>query len=603
MLDKDIEGPIAEIFKFGPFVLDPGQRRLTQDGIPKPLTAKTFDLLLLLVSNQGKLLTKDEILGSVWDGAETYESSLTTHVSMIRNALDEGKSCRYIETVPKKGYRFVGQVESLSNAAESASTTPVRRIARRRWPFYAAGIVAGVLTVTVVFAMWNRRPAPPPSHVRLYRDAVALEKQGNDGLALQKLNEALRLRPEFDEANLRAAWICYDDNDDDSASKYVHAALNRKGQIPNSVQLQAEALASLLQGGREEAFNKLQLAADADPASADALYPLSEIAVDLGLLDQADQALRRCKMVDPTNPFCAFEAVSLRVYQNRFADAVSEYQRASTSGAYYPWLDYPAGFAKLGQGDLDGALKHFHALEESGRIFASNVHFRASQEGIAAVALYQGKLQVARQQILDALETSNSNYDKASYYLSLAHMDALHNRTAEALREANAAVQVSEAADVGISAAQSLAMAGDFNSASALLAKYSGASATLGKQYPAAERFIVGLRAMSRHKWDDAVAALRDSQRLDPNAETTYYLAQVQMSASQWKEAATTLDELLQLKGTILMDGVASLIPLGEFHLGTCYEQLGNHSQAESLQATVKALWEHADPELRNSLR
>src|SRR5262249_30609827 len=184
---------------------------------------------------------------------------------------------------------------------------------------------------------------------------------------------------------------------------------------------------------------------------------------------QADQALQRCKAVDPEDALCAFEIVTLRVYQNRFADAVSEYEQLRASNVKNPWLEEPVGFAKLGQGDLDGALRHFQALEEAGRKFASNVHFRASQEGNATVALYQGKLQQARQQILDALETSNSSYDKAYYYLSLARMDALHHRGGDAVLDAKAASQASQAPDIAISAARALAMAGDHDSATALL--------------------------------------------------------------------------------------------------------------------------------------
>jgi len=602
LLDKDIERPLGGLYKFGPFVLDPAQRRLTKDGAPISLTVKSFDLLVLLVANNGKLLTKDEILGQVWDGAETYESSLTAHVSMLRQALGDTKDSRYIETVSKKGYRFTKEVECSSEAVQpiSASRSPVRRVAR--WPFYIAGAVILVLAIATAVALWTRRP-PLPAHIRLYREAVALERDGNDGLALQKLTEALRVGPDFAEANLRAAWISYDDDDNDNASTYVRALLTAKSPISNSVRLQAEALSVLLEGGREEAFNKLQLATEADPTNTYALYGLSEIAVDLGLFDQADQALQRCKAVDPEDALCAFEIVTLRVYQNRFADAVSEYERLRASNVKNPWLEEPVGFAKLGQGDLDGALRHFQALEEAGRKFASNVHFRASQEGNAAVALYQGKLQQARQQILDALETSNSSYDKAYYYLSLARMDALHHRGGDAVLDAKAASQASQAPDIAISAARALAMAGDHDSATALLSKHVEASAALGKQYPAAKQFVAGLRAMSKRQWDDAIGALKDSYRLEPSPETAYYLAQVQMSASYWNEAASTLDLVLKSKGTILMDSVASLIPLARYNLALCYERAGDYPHAKPLFESARGLWEHADPELRAALK
>jgi len=605
LLEKDIERPAAKRYRFGPFVLDPAQRRLTRNGTPESLTPKVFDLLVLFIENAGKLLTKDEILDRLWDGADFYESTLTSHVSMLRQALGETKEFRYIETVTKKGYRFIGQVESVSDESQavSAPATAIQPVARGKWFFWATAVLAIIVSVAASITLWHRKPPPTPPEVRLYREAIETERQGNDGLALQKLGEALRIRPEFDEANLKAAWICYDDNDNEKASNYVNAVLGRKGQIVDSVRLQAEALALLLQGGQDEAFNKLQLAAEAAPTNTDGLYALAETAVGLHLFDQADAALQQCKAVDSKNPLCAFETVSLRVYQNRFADAISEYQGIGKSGVNFPWLDEPAGYAALAQGDLDGALRHFHSLEEAGRTFASSVHFRASQEGVAAVALYQGKLQDAHQQIVDALETSNSSYDRASYHLSLAHMDALHNRSAEATSDVNAAIRESDAPDIALSSARALAMAGDFDSASALLAKYAGASATLGKQYLAAGRFVAGLKAMSRRKWDKAIEALRSSNRYDFDPETAYYLARAQTSALQWNDAAGTLKELLSMEGKILMDSVASLTPLARRDLATCYERLGNRSEAESLLQAARSQWEHADPELRNALK
>lgn len=181
-------------------------------------------------------------------------------------------------------------------------------------------------------------------------------------------------------------------------------------------------------------------------------------------------------------------------------------------------------------------------------------------------------------------------------------MDALHIRNADAIGEANAAAKASDEPDIAVSAARTLAMANDFDSASALLAKNAGISGILGKQYPAAERFLAGLRAMSRRKGDSAIAALTDSYRLEPDPETAYYLAQAQMAEAQWTEAEATLDNLLKSKGAILMDGVPSLIPLAEYKLAKCYERLGNQAQAESLRGVVRKLWDHADPELRNFL-
>jgi tetratricopeptide (TPR) repeat protein len=357
----------------------------------------------------------------------------------------------------------------------------------------------------------------------------------------------------------------------------------------------------LLTGDHEGAFNKLKAAADTQPTDPYIFYELAGQAADLGSFDEADKALQSCKHADEDNPFCSFRTIELRVYQDRFSDAISEYQHAETSGISFPWLHEPAGYAKLAQDDCDGALKQFDALQEAGKRLANNVHFRASQEGIAAIALYQGKLQRARQQTRDAL-TSKSKYDRASYYISLAEMDALHSQATDAVKEAYEATTLSDAPDILISAVRVFAMTNEFDRASALLAKHEDMSRTVGKEYHAAEHLIAGFRSRSEYQWDAAIAALKESYRLDPRTTTAYYLASLQMSVSRWSDAKMMLDELLASKGQMLMESPASLIPLSQLSLATCYERLGDRAKAVEIRNEVSTLWKDADPELRAPL-
>jgi len=223
-------------------------------------------------------------------------------------------------------------------------------------------------------------------------------------------------------------------------------------------QLKAEGVRLLLQGDANNARRKLQLASEADPTDTAALYYLSDLSIDMGLLEDADQLLSKCQEIDKTNPFCIFQTIETRVYENRFDDAIFQYEQASKLGVRHPCLEEPAGFALLGKGDLNGALAHFRALEHSGRQLGSSVHFRAAQDGITAVALYQGKLEDARRQIASASETSSSEYDKASYELFLVQIDALHGQKTEAKEEVQSALRRSQSDDLATVAAKTLAV-------------------------------------------------------------------------------------------------------------------------------------------------
>jgi len=100
-----------EIYRFGEFELEPRERRLRRFGQPLALTPKAFDMLVLLVRHAGHIQSKDELMSALWPRGFVDEATLTNHVWQIRRALgDTAKTPQYVETVPKRGYRFLAEV-------------------------------------------------------------------------------------------------------------------------------------------------------------------------------------------------------------------------------------------------------------------------------------------------------------------------------------------------------------------------------------------------------------------------------------------------------------------------------------------------------------
>ena len=107
-----------EVFRFENFVLDPEGRRLLRDGTTVELNARYLDALALLVSENGGLVTKTRFLDEVWRGVPVTDEALTQCVTTLRRRLgDDAARPRFIETVPKHGYRFVAAV---TRAVETA---------------------------------------------------------------------------------------------------------------------------------------------------------------------------------------------------------------------------------------------------------------------------------------------------------------------------------------------------------------------------------------------------------------------------------------------------------------------------------------------------
>ena len=109
-------------YQFGPFHLDARERRLSRGGDVIPLRRKVFDTLLVLVENAGRLVTKQELLAAVWPETTVEENNLNHNISILRKTLgDLATGQSFIETVPRRGYRFAAAVERRQTRAQLAN--------------------------------------------------------------------------------------------------------------------------------------------------------------------------------------------------------------------------------------------------------------------------------------------------------------------------------------------------------------------------------------------------------------------------------------------------------------------------------------------------
>ncbi len=112
-------------YQFGPFRLDVQERRLSRRDEVIPLRLKVFDTLQVLVEHAGQLVTKQELLDTVWPGTAVEENNLNHNVSVLRKALGERATGQhYIETVPRIGYRFAAPVEIIPGPRRPVASPP-----------------------------------------------------------------------------------------------------------------------------------------------------------------------------------------------------------------------------------------------------------------------------------------------------------------------------------------------------------------------------------------------------------------------------------------------------------------------------------------------
>ena len=153
---------VKQLFAFGPYVLDTGERLLKRGDALVPLTPKALETLAALVRHGGRVVEKEELLKAVWPDTYVEERTLAQNIFTLRRALGEGgdDGQKYIETIPRRGYRFIAPVRELPYESERApvATPPpdgdepqsVSADATERVSSEAAPVVAAGLTVPPV---------------------------------------------------------------------------------------------------------------------------------------------------------------------------------------------------------------------------------------------------------------------------------------------------------------------------------------------------------------------------------------------------------------------------------------------------------------------
>lgn len=158
------------IFRFDRFQADDTAFRLIADDAPVPLEPKALRLLLYLIENRGRLVSKHELLDAVWADAAVTESALTRSIGLLRKTLDDdSRQPRFIETVPTAGYRFIAHVDTVPDP-EPITQFPTSRIpgprsqtsSKRRSYLHLTAIVIACLTLfAATWRLATRRRAMP----------------------------------------------------------------------------------------------------------------------------------------------------------------------------------------------------------------------------------------------------------------------------------------------------------------------------------------------------------------------------------------------------------------------------------------------------------
>jgi Tol biopolymer transport system component/DNA-binding winged helix-turn-helix (wHTH) protein len=177
---------IGHFYRFGEFTVDREQKVLLRNGNPLPLAPKVFDTLLILIDNGGRIVEKEELMQRLWPDSFVEESNLTFNIQQLRKALgDNARQPRFIETVARRGYRFIAEVQENSTLPIAGETelnaSPALPAPRRSYLLIAALAVLVSGSVAIIWWFAQRRHATSTSSAPILSNPFKSEKFATGG--------------------------------------------------------------------------------------------------------------------------------------------------------------------------------------------------------------------------------------------------------------------------------------------------------------------------------------------------------------------------------------------------------------------------------------
>ena len=361
---------LLRCYEFGPFCLNATDKLLHRGDKVVPLTPKLVDTLVVLVENSGHVVTKEELLQTLWPDSFVEESSLTQNISLLRKALAENGSPQYIETIPKRGYRFVAMVREVSwtavdllkqetsivhSSKPDIPTAPVTHpVPRRRASrnAYLALVALGILMASIVTLYYVRRSRPADQ--ALAQKPIAVARSTKSPAAYKAYVSGLYFWNKRGTDNLRKAITYLEESvNKDGEFALAHAILADCYYLNAENDLGILPRAEALTRARTEVSRALEL--DASLAEAHTVKAcLAIFDYDFGT---AECEFRQAIELNPNYPLAHLRYGYLLLGQGKLQDAVAQMQQAQDLDPASPINNTARGLMLYMSRDYDGAIQ------------------------------------------------------------------------------------------------------------------------------------------------------------------------------------------------------------------------------------------------------
>ena len=347
------------VMRFGLFEADFSTGELRRQGVRVKLHGRPLDLLALLLEQPGELVTREELRRRLWpDGTHVdFDHGLNNAANRLRAALGDSASCpRYVETLPRRGYRLIVPVEARDIHPVQAPRAATPLFARRRLAMAAAVLAAALVAGSYLTLRWAADPGPPGARDSLPRDADARKeyiaglylksKDDSDSWerALVHLEEAVRREPSFapGHAGLAAALNRLGLAGLHPPTEAHTRALEEAGIALRLDESLAEAHLDLgIAKLRTEwdwagALRSFESALSLDPSLARAQHHRALVLGALGRWEEALAALQRARELEPLNVNVRADAGRVLYLARRYDEAIATFQEVLALESAHP---------------------------------------------------------------------------------------------------------------------------------------------------------------------------------------------------------------------------------------------------------------------------
>ena len=418
-----------KILAFGPFELDPQSGELRKHGLAIRLGEQPLQILLLLLDRPGEVVTRDEVRQRLWhaDTFVDFDAGLSSAVRKLRDALgDSAENPRYVQTLPRRGYRFVAPVavtEALTKSKpiavsrEAKDSAPPRANRRSLMLTVLAVVVVASASYELLSARRNIRPIDREAY-DLYLKGVATAGRGSLGAfrdATVYFEKAIAKQPDFamayaEMAQAQLQLVYAGQFAPRDVVPKAEASARRALELDASLPLAHRVLATILQNyyyNWEEADRERQRARATRTRGFEDHMTAANALVREGRFDEAAAEAERARHGDPLSIAGALAVGTVLRDAQQYERALAEFRRALTLNPSVARAYFQIAVTELCMSRLEDATR---SLEQAVRMTPDNTRFRAY---LAALYAKGGRTTDARTILNDLDALSRKQYVSA----------------------------------------------------------------------------------------------------------------------------------------------------------------------------------------------